>query len=175
MATLEIVIYPDPRLREKCSPVAEVTDEIRSLLNDMVETMYDAPGIGLAACQVGITKRLVVIDIGEDFETGAPGQLYKLVNPEIISSDGRVEGEEGCLSIPDIREYVTRAEKVVVKALNEQGTKIEICAAGLLAICLQHEIDHLNGVLFIDHLSRLKREMVKGKLRKLTKENSSAI
>ena len=167
MAILDIVQYPDPRLREPCEPVREVTEEIRKLLNDMAETMYDAPGIGLAAAQIGVAQRVIVVDVGDDEENGSKPQLYKLVNPEIISSDGEIETEEGCLSIPGVRETVKRKNRVVVQALDADGNDVKIDASGLLAICLQHEIDHLDGVLFIDHLSKLRRKLIKTKLRKL--------
>jgi peptide deformylase len=165
MALLEIRTYPDPVLREKCTPVDDVTDEIRSLLSDMAETMYDAPGIGLAAPQIGITKRLLVVDVGEEEER----KLYKVINPEIVATSGEVEYEEGCLSLPGICEKVTRPAEATIKALNENGEEITIEATGLLAICLQHEIDHLDGVLIFDHISRLKRGLVLSKLKKLKK------
>lgn len=188
MAIRDIVLYPSPGLREKCAPVEEITDEIRALLDDMAETMYHAPGIGLAAPQVGVQQRVIVIDVGgregepleDDEESGgeeavevaapptgeSPATLLKLINPEITHAEGSVSSEEGCLSIPGIRESIKRAERVVVEALDEVGEKRVIDAQGLLAICLQHEIDHLNGVLFIDHLSRIKRQLLKSKLKK---------
>ena len=135
----------------------------------MAETMYAAPGIGLAAPQVGVNERLIVIDLGSDEEedgTPIPAKLYKIVNPEIVSSEGETEYEEGCLSIPSIKDVVTRAEKVVVRGFNEHGEPIEITADGLLSICLQHEIDHLDGILFIDRLSAIKRNLIKAKLAK---------
>ncbi len=171
MSILEIIEYPDPRLRQKCEPAKKVDDRIRDLLNDMAETMYDAPGVGLAAAQVGIKERLIVVDVGEDEESGRVPKLYKLVNPEIIESSGKIEYEEGCLSIPGPKEVVKRPGEVIVEALDENGKKITIEAEGLLAVCLQHEIDHLNGVLFIDHLSRLKRERLLAKYLKRQKES----
>jgi peptide deformylase len=174
MAVLEILIYPDQRLRERCVTVTEITDEIRETLNSMAETMYAAPGIGLAAAQVGVPHRLIVADVGDDEESGRVRKLFKLVNPEIISFEDTIEMEEGCLSIPDIRENVRRAGKVTVKALDELGAPITIEAEGLLAVCLQHEIDHINGILFIDHLSRLKRELLKPQLRELEKSSKVA-
>jgi len=170
MAILDIVTYPDPRLRERAREVESVTDEIRKLLDDMAETMYEAPGIGLAANQVGVLHRAIVVDVGEDPELGIESKLYKILNPSIVKQLGSSENEEGCLSIPDVREYVTRSEQVTVIGLDENGKEITLEADGLLAICLQHEIDHLNGVLFIDHLSRLKRSLLKNKLDKLAKK-----
>ena len=167
MATLDIVEYPDPKLRVKCAPVSEITAEIRALLANMAETMYTAPGIGLAAPQVGESYRLIVIDVGSDEASGRRARLYKLINPEIVAREGATETEEGCLSVPEIREVVKRAAKVQVRALNENGQEEDIEAEGLLAVCLQHEIDHLDGVLFIDHLSRLKQMLVKSKYNKL--------
>lgn len=172
MAILDLVLYPDPRLREETTRVEEVTPEIQSLLEDMAETMYDAPGIGLAAPQIGSNLRLCVVDVGSPEEEGDEDaepkpNLYKLVNPEIIKKEGEIDSEEGCLSIPTIREKVKRAERVVVKAQNELGEEIEIEADGLFGICLQHEIDHLDGVLFIDYLSKLKNQLIKSKLKKL--------
>ncbi|MBP9838714.1 MAG: peptide deformylase [Proteobacteria bacterium] len=167
MAILDIVQFPDQRLREVCKPVEKIDNRVKQLLNDMAETMYDAPGVGLAASQVGVLERLIVIDLGVDEEAERTARLYKIINPEIVSRDGKIVHEEGCLSIPSIREKVTRSAELTVKALNEEGKEIEIVAEGLLAVCLQHEIDHLNGVLFIDHLSQIKKELVKNKLKKL--------
>lgn len=171
MAKLEILSVPNPVLREVAKPVERVDDRIRRILSDMAETMYDAPGVGLAAPQVGILERLIVVDIG-DRDEGIPGRLYKLINPEIVESSGSLEFEEGCLSIPGIREKVTRPEKVKVRALDEKGEMTEIEADGILSVCLQHEIDHLNGVLFIDRLSRVRRELIKAKLNRLMREES---
>jgi peptide deformylase len=134
----------------------------------MAETMYDAPGIGLAAPQVGSLIRVCVVDVGDpEDETGEVRRLYKLVNPTIVAKEGKEESEEGCLSIPSVRENVTRAEKIIVEALDENGKQLRLEADGLFAVCLQHEIDHLDGILFIDHLSRLKQQLIKSKLRKL--------
>lgn len=171
MAVLEIVLFPDPRLREPCVEVTSVDDRIRKIFDDMSETMYAAPGIGLAASQVGVRERLIVVDVGEDEEEGTEARLYKIANPEIVGEDGKTEYEEGCLSIPGIKETVRRSERIVVEGLDENGKEIEIEATGLLAICLQHEIDHLNGVLFIDHLSRVKREMILSRLAKRKRPN----
>jgi len=172
MALLEIVEFPNPGLKENCAEVTEVTDEIKTLLEDMAETMYDAPGVGLAAPQIGIQKRIIVVDPGpkNPEDENETGELYKLVNPEIIKSEGQVDSEEGCLSIPGIKETIKRSQRVVVKALNEDGEEINIDADGFLAIVLQHEIDHLNGVLFIDHLSRLKQKLVKAKIKKANRD-----
>ena len=166
MAILNVLHFPDPRLRDKAKPVTEVDGTIKRLVDDMFETMYDAPGIGLAATQVNIAKRVVVIDVSEDKE-----QPLALINPEIIERDGTEVYEEGCLSVPGIYDKVTRAEKVKVKALNREGEAFELEAEGLLAICIQHEIDHLDGKLFVDYLSPLKRERIRKKLDKLRKKN----
>jgi peptide deformylase len=162
--SIPIIKVPDPILRQVATPVDEITDGVRQLLDDMATTMYDAPGIGLAAPQINVSQRLVVIDCGKD---DAP-ELYKMVNPEIISlSDKRAVLEEGCLSIPDQTADVERPADVTVQYLDETGARQTLTADGLLAACIQHEIDHLNGVLFIDHISRLKRDMI---LRRVMKE-----
>ncbi len=169
MSILDLVLFPDERLRVECAPVEEVTDEIRTLLDDMAETMYDAPGIGLAAPQIGDLRRIIVVDCGHDSEAEAEHKpnLLKLVNPEIVASRGSKKSEEGCLSIPEIRETIKRAEEIDLRALNEHGEEIELSASGLLAVALQHEIDHLNGVLFIDYLSKLKKQLIRTKLNRL--------
>ncbi len=161
MALLTILEYPDPRLRKKALPVARVDGTVQALLDDMLETMYAAPGIGLAANQVNVQKRVIVIDISE--EKNAP---LCLVNPEIVWTDGKEEMDEGCLSVPGVFEKVSRAEKVKVKAQGRDGAEFEIEADGLLAVCLQHEIDHLEGKLFVDYLSALKRHRARKKLEK---------
>lgn len=161
MAILSILEYPDPRLRKKALPVEAVDDTIRALLDNMLETMYTAPGIGLAATQVNQQKRVIVIDISE--EKNAP---LRLINPEIVWTSGVEEMDEGCLSVPGVFEKVERAEKVKVKALGYGGECFELEAEGLLAVCIQHEIDHLDGKLFVDYLSTLKRQRVKKKLEK---------
>ena len=164
MAVLPIVILPEPKLRLRSEPVAVVDDEVRTLLDDMLETMYDAPGIGLAAVQVGVLKRVVTVDPVRD---DAPKQPLFLVNPEIVwASDTLVPYEEGCLSIPDYYEEVQRPDRVRVRFLDRNGDRGEIEAEGLLATVLQHEIDHLDGVLFVDHISKLKRERVLRKFEK---------
>ena len=158
MAILDIITLPDPRLKLVCEPVAEVNDEIRRLLDDMLETMYDAPGIGLAAIQVGVAKRLVTLDLAREGEEKQP---MFLVNPEIVwTSEEENTYQEGCLSVPEQYEDVVRPAKVKVKYLDRDGKAQEVEADGLLATCLQHEIDHLNGIVFVDHLSRLKRERI---------------
>jgi peptide deformylase len=173
MAIREIVEVPDPRLRQISSPVEEVTDEIRELVADMFETMYAAPGIGLAAIQVGVAKRILVIDLQEPEEEG--GEPVKdphvFINPEILQhSDQEVPYTEGCLSVPDQFAEVDRPDRIRARWLDLDGKQQEQDIDGLLAVCLQHEMDHLNGVLFIDHLSRLKRDMILKKLTKLRKE-----
>ena len=173
MAILPIVEVPDPRLRQISSPVEKVDDEVRALISDMFETMYAAPGIGLAAIQVGVPKRLLVIDLQEPKEEG--GEPVKdprvFINPDILrTSDQDVPYTEGCLSIPDQYADVDRPDRIRARWLDETGKPHEEEIDGLLAVCLQHEMDHLEGILFIDHLSRLKREMVLKKLAKLRKE-----
>jgi peptide deformylase len=164
MSIKPIIILPDPLLRQVSTKLEQVDDNVRKLADDMLETMYDAPGIGLAAIQVGIPKRLLVIDIAKEGEEKNPRVF---INPEILaSSDDRSVYEEGCLSIPDYYAEVERPARITVKYVNRDGKEETIEADGLLATCLQHEIDHLNGVLFIDHISRLKRDMV---IRKFTK------
>ena len=161
MALLPILHFPDPRLHTVAKPVAEVTDEIRQLVSDMAETMYAAPGIGLAATQVNFHQRIVVIDISED-KSG----LMAFINPEILEKSGEQVCEEGCLSVPGIYEKVTRAAKVKVRALNAKGERFELDAEGLLAVCIQHEIDHLDGKVFVEYLSALKQNRIKTKLAK---------
>ena len=173
MALLPIVEVPDPRLRQISSPVDTVDDELRTLIRDMFETMYAAPGIGLAAIQVGVPKRLLVIDLQEPEEEG--GEPVKdprvFINPEILThSDQEVPYTEGCLSIPDQYADVDRPDRIRARWLDEHGKSHERDIDGMLAVCLQHEMDHLEGVLFIDHLSRLKRDMVLKKLAKQRKE-----
>jgi peptide deformylase len=164
MAILNILHFPDERLRTKAKPVAEVTNKHRTLISDMLETMYDAPGIGLAATQVNVHERILVIDISEEKD-----QPIVLINPEILEKEGDQEFDEGCLSVPGIYETLHRAEKVRVKALNDKGENFEMRAEGLLAICIQHEIDHLEGKLFVDYLSQLKKQRIRKKLEKQQK------
>ncbi|MEO6582037.1 MAG: peptide deformylase [Sphingomicrobium sp.] len=173
MAILPIVEVPDPRLRQISSPVTEVNAEVRALIKDMFETMYDAPGIGLAAIQVGVPIRVLVMDLQEpEEEDGEPVSDPRVfINPEIIqSSDDEVSYLEGCLSVPDQYAEVDRPDHIRARWLDEHGKPHEEQLDGLLAVCLQHEMDHLEGVLFIDHLSRLKREMVLKKLAKMRKD-----
>lgn len=165
MAIRPIISLPDPRLRQKSEPVARIDDDVHRLIDDMLETMYEAPGIGLASIQVGVPKRVAVIDTAKDGEEKRP--LF-LINPEIVwSSDETRVYQEGCLSIPDFMDDVERPERVRVRFVDREGKEQEVEADGLLATALQHEIDHLNGVLFIDYLSRLKRERV---IKKFTKQ-----
>ena len=161
MALLPILRYPDPRLHTRATPVSEVDDEIRQLIADMAETMYEAPGIGLAATQVDVHRRIVVIDVSED-----KSALLALINPEIIARSGEQICEEGCLSVPGIYDKVTRAEQVRVRALNQKGETFELDAEGLLAVCIQHELDHLDGKVFVEYLSKLKQTRIKDKLAK---------
>lgn len=161
MAILKILQYPDERLHTVAAPVAEVTDNIRALIKDMAETMYAAPGIGLAATQVDVHQRIIVIDTSETHD-----QLLVLINPEIVASSGTSDYEEGCLSVPDIYGKVQRAESVSVKALDAQGKAIAIDADGLLAVCIQHEMDHLAGKVFVEYWSRLKQARTLAKLKK---------
>ena len=167
---MPIIKIPDPILRQTAMPVAEITDGTRQLLDDMVATMYDAPGIGLAAPQVNIGQRIIVIDCGKNDEP----ELIKMVNPDILSiSDTRSILEEGCLSIPDQTANVERPAEVEVRYLDENGASQSLVATGLLAACVQHEIDHLNGVLFIDHISRLKRDMIVRRIIKEMRQSTS--
>ncbi|MBL8486902.1 MAG: peptide deformylase [Rhodocyclaceae bacterium] len=161
MALLPILRYPDERLFRQAAPVEAVDDTIRRLAGDMAETMYAAPGIGLAATQVDVHLRVIVIDVTED-KSG----LLVLVNPVILSRDGECEGDEGCLSVPGIYESVTRSERVRVRALNLEGQPFELDAEGLLAVCIQHEMDHLEGKVFVQYLSRLKQSRIRAKLAK---------
>ncbi|KJE33790.1 peptide deformylase [Thalassospira sp. HJ] len=172
MALREILIVPDPRLKKECAPVEEVNDEIKTLLDDMLETMYAAPGIGLAAPQIGVMKRVVVMDVSDDKDKPEP---LKLINPEIIwESEDTSVYQEGCLSIPEQYADVERPAEVGMRYMDENGEMHEIEADGLLATCIQHEIDHLDGVLFTDYLSALKRNMIMKKVQKLQKTKKSA-
>lgn len=161
MAKLQILHFPDPRLRNRAEPVAAVDDDVRQLIDDMLETMYDAPGIGLAATQVNVASRVVVVDVSDD--RSSP---LALVNPEISSTTGELETEEGCLSVPGVYETVTRADSILVRALSRDGKALEFEAEGLLAVCIQHEVDHLDGKLFVDYLSQLKRQRIRKKAQK---------
>ena len=161
MALLPILRFPDPRLRKVAAPITNIDDSIRRLAADMAETMYEAPGIGLAATQVDVHKQLIVIDVSE-----AKDQLLVLINPEIVSNEGAQVGEEGCLSVPGVYDKVERAERVLVRYLDLDGKAQQREAEGLLAVCIQHELDHLNGKVFVDHLSLLKQTRIKSKLAK---------
>ena len=161
MALLNVLHFPDPRLRTRAAAVETVTDEVRKLVDDMFETMYTAPGIGLAATQVNVHRRVIVIDISE-----LKDQRLCLINPEITASEGIEEMEEGCLSVPGIFEPVSRAERITVNALDRDGNLFSLDAEGLLAVCIQHEIDHLEGTLFIDLLSEMKRQRIRKRLEK---------
>ena len=172
MAILPIIEIPDPRLKLVSEPVAEVDAAVRKLMDDMIETMYDAPGIGLAAIQVAVPKRVLVLDVAREEEEPRP--LF-IANPEIVwASEEMNVYQEGCLSIPEYYEDVERPKQVRVRYLDRDGKRQELEADGLLATCLQHEIDHLNGVLFIDHLSRLKRERVMKKYTQAARQRSEA-
>jgi peptide deformylase len=166
MAKLDILRYPDPRLHTVAKPVQAVDARIRKLVDDMAETMYAAPGIGLAATQVNVHERVIVIDISED-----KSDLRVLINPEILSKSGDVEWEEGCLSVPGIYDKVHRAEIIRVRALNREGETCEFDADGLLAVCVQHEMDHLMGRVFVEYLSRLKQNRIRTKLIKQEREH----
>ena len=167
MARLEILEFPDPRLRTVAKPVGVVDDRIRTLCDDMLETMYDAKGIGLAATQVNVHERVVVMDLSE-----ARDNPLFFINPEIEPYGEFVEGEEGCLSVPGVYDAVTRAERVRIKALDREGLPFEIDAEGLLAVCIQHECDHLAGKVFVDYLSPLKRTRVRKRLEKSKKQSA---
>ena len=167
MAIREILVVPDPLLKQKSLPVAAVDDDLRALMDDMLETMYAAPGIGLAAVQIGVAKRVIVMDLASSDEEPAP-QYF--INPQIVwASDETEPYEEGCLSVPDIYDEIERPSKVKLRYLNYQGEQVEEEAEGLYAVCIQHEMDHLEGVLFIDHLSRLKRDRAVAKVKKQAK------
>jgi peptide deformylase len=161
MAILDILHFPDTRLRNVAKPVAQVDASVRQLIDDMFETMYDAPGIGLAAVQVNDLRRVIVVDTSED-----RSQALALVNPEIIAKQGEETMDEGCLSVPGVYETVQRAEQIRFRALDRDGNAIEKDVDGLLAVCIQHEIDHLDGKLFVDYLSNLKRQRIRKKLEK---------
>ena len=162
MAILHILHYPDPRLRIKASPVERVDDEVRMLIDDMLETMYDAPGIGLAAPQVNVGKRVIVVDVSEQRDSP-----LALVNPEVVAREDCEKMAEGCLSVPGIYETVERAARIRVRALDREGGALEMEADGLLSVCIQHEIDPLDGRLFVDYLSEMKRRRIRKKMEKI--------
>ena len=161
MAILDILEYPDPRLRTEAKPVKQVDDSVRKLIDDMFETMYEAPGIGLAASQVNVHRRIIVVDVSENRD-----EPHAFINPELTTFGETLESEEGCLSVPGFYEPVTRYEGVKVVALDRQGEPVEAEFEGLLAVCIQHECDHLDGKLFVDYLSNLKRNRIRKKLEK---------
>ena len=168
MALLNILHYPDPRLRTKADPVTEFDNRLKTLISDMFETMYEAPGIGLAATQVNVHKRLLVMDVSEE-----KNEPKVLINPEFLSREGEEEMDEGCLSVPGYYETVRRAEKISVRAQDADGAFFEITADGLEAVCIQHEMDHLEGKLFVDYISGLKRDRIRKKLEKQKKQDAS--
>ena len=170
MAKLKILEFPDPRLRTKATPVDAVDDALRAVIDDMFETMYDAPGIGLAATQVDFHKRLLVTDISANGD-----EPHVLINPEIIEKDGVTFTDEGCLSVPGYYEEVQRAEHIKVRFLDRDGAETELDAHGLLAVCIQHEIDHLDGKLFVDYLSEAKRTRIRKKLEKERRHQSAVV
>jgi len=165
MAILKILQYPDPRLHTLAKPVVAVNDQVRKLVADMAETIYAAPGVGLAATQVDVHKQVIVIDISETRD-----KLLTFINPEILASSGVSDCEEGCLSVPGIFEKVQRAERVTVRALDRKGKLFTLDANGLLSVCIQHEIDHLKGKVFVEYLSRLKQARILNKLKKMQRK-----
>ena len=167
MALLPILEYPDPRLKKVAAKVEAVTPEIRKLVRDMAETMYAAPGIGLAATQVDVHKQVIVVDVSERRDS-----LVVLVNPEIVEANGDSDIEEGCLSVPGIYELVPRAERVKVRAYDQNGNAFTLEAQGLLAVCIQHEMDHLQGKVFVEHLSQLKQQRIRAKLAKQLRKSA---
>ena len=170
MALLSILEYPDPRLRKQAMPVERVDDEIRQLIDDMLETMYAAPGVGLAATQVDVHKRVLVMDVSDNHD-----QPCCLINPEILETRGSCDSEEGCLSVPEFTETVARADYVRVRALDRNGEPFELEAEGLLAVCIQHEIDHLEGKLFVDYISELKRQRLRKRLTKSRRRDAPPV
>jgi peptide deformylase len=168
MTKLAILEYPDPRLRTKAAPVSHVDDALRHLIDDMLETMYAKNGVGLAATQVDVHRRLLVLDVSD--ERNRP---LVLINPEITHADGRAIGEEGCLSLPGIYDKVERATQIRVRALDRNGQGFEMTAQDMLAVCIQHEIDHLEGRVFVDHLSELKRQLIRRRMEKERRQRSS--
>lgn len=165
MSVLPVLHYPDERLRKVAEPVSSITSETQRIIDDMFETMYAEEGIGLAATQVDIHQRIIVIDVSEGCE-----QPLILINPELLHKTGETGIEEGCLSVPEQRAFISRAEKVKIRALDRDGNSFELEANGLLAICIQHEMDHLKGILFVDYLSRMKRDRIRQKLEKRTRQ-----
>ena len=170
MAKLKILEFPDPRLRTKATPVEVVDDALRALIDNMFETMYEAPGIGLAATQVDVHKRFLVADVSPD-----QTDPHVFINPQILEKDGVIVSDEGCLSVPGYYEEVQRAEHIRVRYLDQQGEQQEMEAEGLLAVCIQHEIDHLDGKLFVDYLSEAKRQRIRKKLMKDRRQQATAV
>lgn len=165
MSLLDILYYPDPQLRKIAAPVANVDGRVAQLVDDMLETMYEAPGIGLAATQINVHERIVVIDVSEEGDSP-----ITLINPELLLMEGAAETQEGCLSIPGIYETITRPSDVRVSAIDREGNPFELEADGILAVCIQHEVDHLEGKLFVDYLSLLKRTRIRKKMTKAARE-----
>lgn len=163
MAVLEILKYPHPLLKKRSKEVERVDAEVRKLIQNMTETMYAVNGIGLAACQVGVPRRIIVLDVSP---LDSEQSLFAMINPEVISEEGEIDYEEGCLSVPDCLEKIKRREKIRIRGTSPEGKEMEVEGEGILAIALQHEIDHINGVLILDRVSRLKREIYRNKLRK---------
>ncbi len=167
MTKLAILEYPDPRLRTKAETIGVVDDAVRKLADDMLDTMYAAKGVGLAASQVDVHRRLIVLDLSDTRDTP-----LVLINPEILAAEGRAPGEEGCLSLPGIYDKLERAERIKVRAQDRNGIRFELDAEGMLAVCIQHEIDHLEGKLFVDYLSELKRQLIRRRLQKERRQRS---
>jgi peptide deformylase len=167
MSRLHILRYPDPRLHKQAAPVKEIDEGIRTLVSDMAETMYAAPGVGLAATQVDVHKQVIVIDPSE-----ARDKLLVLINPEIIAASGEADCEEGCLSVPGIYDRIARAERITVRALGLDGNTFTMEAEGLLAVCVQHEMDHLKGRVFVEYLSRLKQTRIRAKMQKQLRQSA---
>ena len=163
MAVLEILKYPHPLLKKRCKEVERVDAEVRKLIQNMTETMYAVNGIGLAACQVGVPRRIIVLDVSP---LDSEQSLFAMINPEVILEEGEIDYEEGCLSVPDCLEKIKRREKIRIRGTSPEGKEMEVEGEGIVAIALQHEIDHINGVLILDRVSRLKREIYRNKLRK---------
>lgn len=169
MTKLAILEYPDARLRTTAEPIGVVDDAVRRLADDMLETMYAAKGVGLAASQVDVHRRLLVLDVSDTRD-----QPLVLINPRILAAEGRAQGEEGCLSLPGIYDKLERAERIKVRALDRNGAPFELDAEGMLGVCIQHEMDHLEGKLFVDHLSELKRQLIRRRLQKERKQRPPA-
>ena len=169
MTKLAILEYPDPRLRTTAEPIDVVDDAVRRLADDMLETMYAAKGVGLAASQVDVHRRLLVLDVSDTRD-----RPLVLINPQILAAEGRAPGEEGCLSLPGIYDKLERAERIKVRALDRNGAPFELDADGMLGVCIQHEMDHLEGKLFVDHLSELKRQLIRRRLQKERKQRAPA-